>query len=77
MSIGNSYTNEIAGKTFSHYVAESYQQQVVKQVAQAPFFSLLVDTCSSSDKANVDNEAFMAVWYDVNGADEMIHTQTS
>lgn len=48
---------------------------MVKRVAQAPFFSLLVD--SSTDKANVDNEAFMAVWCDVNGADEVIHTQTS
>ena len=75
MSIGNSYTNKIAGKTFSHYVAESYRQQVVKRVAQGPFFSLLVD--SSTDKANVDNETFMAVWCDVNGADEMIYTQTS
>lgn len=39
------------------------------------YFSLLVD--GSTDKANVDNEAFMIVWCDVNGADEMIHTQTS
>lgn len=31
----------------------------------------------STDKANVDNEVFMAVWCDVNGADEKIHTQTS
>ena len=48
---------------------------MVKRVTQAPSFSLLVD--SSTDKANIDNEAFMAVWCDVNGTDEMINTQTS
>ena len=46
-----------------------------KRIAQAQFFSLLVD--GSTDKANVDNKVFMAVWCDVNGADEKIHTQTS
>ena len=75
VSIGSSYTNEIAGKSFSHYVAQSQRQQVLERIAQAKFFSLLID--GSTDKANVDNEVFMAVWCDTNGTDEKIHTQTS
>ena len=75
VSIGSSYTNEIAGKSFSHYVAQSQRQQVLERIAQAKFFSLLID--GSTDKANVDNEVFMAVWCDTNGTDEKIHTKTS
>ena len=75
VSIGSSYTNEIAGKMFTHYVAQSQWQQVLERIAQAKFFSLLID--GSTDKANVDNEVFMAVWCDTDGSDEKIHTQTS
>ena len=57
------------------YVAQSYRQQVLERIAQAQFFSLLMD--GSTDKTNVDNKVFMAVWCDINGADKKIHTQTS
>ena len=75
ISTGSSYTNEIAGKTFTHYVAQSQQQQVLERIAQDKFFSLLID--GSTDKANVDNEVFMVVWCDTDGNDEKIHTQIS
>ena len=75
VSIGSSYTNEIVGKTFTHYAAESQRQQVLETISKVKFFSILVD--GSTDKANVDNEVFMVVWCDTNGSDEKIHTQTS
>ena len=43
VSIGSSYTNEIAGKTFTHYVVQSQRQQVLDRIVQAKFFSLLID----------------------------------
>ncbi len=35
VSIGSSYTNEIAGKSFFHYVAQSHRQQVLERIAEA------------------------------------------
>ena len=77
VAIGSAYTNEIAGKTFTHYIAESRRSQLFEKLAQAKFFSLLID--GSTDKGNIDNEIFMAVWCDcnANGVDEKIHTRTS
>ena len=75
MSIGNSYTNEVAGKVFSHYIAESQRKDMLKLIAEAKFFSLLID--GSTDKSNCDNEIFMAVWCNIDGKDEKIHTQTT
>ena len=57
VSIGNSYTNEIVGKTFSHYIAQSYCQQVSERIVQAQFFSLLMD--GSTDSVNVENEVLL------------------
>ena len=48
---------------------------MLERIAEAKFFSLLID--GSTDKANADNEVFMAVWCDTDGSDEKIHTQTS
>ena len=75
VGIGTTYTNEIAGKTFAHYIAESNRQQLLEKLAQAKFFSLLID--GSTDTGNVDNELFMVVWCDCDGADEKIHTRTT
>ena len=74
VSIGNLYT-EIAGKMFTHYIAQSQWQQVLERLAQAKFFLLLID--GSTEKANMDSEVFMVVWCDTDGIDEKIHTQTS
>ena len=60
---------------FTHYVAQSQWQQVLETIVQVMLFLLLID--GSTDKANIDNEIFMAVWCDTDGSDEKIHTQTS
>ena len=72
VAIGNSYTNEIAGRTFCHFSAQALRQQVITQIAKAKYFSVLID--GSTDKAIIDNEIFMAVWCNIDGADEKIHT---
>ena len=74
--IGNAYTNKIAGKiSLTTYIAQSQRQLGVENIGKAKFFSLLMD--GFTDKAGVDNEVLMAVWYDINSIDEKIHTQTT
>ena len=75
VAIRSTYTNEIAGKTFTHYIAESVGKQLFERLTPAKFFSLLMN--GSTDHANVDDEMFMAVWCDSNGTDEKIHTRTT
>ncbi len=71
--LGTSYVNETAGKEMIHYIAESRRQELMKKLANARFFSLLLD--GSTDKANIDNELILALWCDRDGRDEKIHTR--
>ena len=68
VNLGTSYVNENAGKDFMHYITESRRQELKEKVANAKFFSLLLD--GSMDAGNVDNEVFLAVWCDCNGSDQ-------
>ena len=74
VAIGSAYTNKIAGKTFTHYMAESQRKQLLERLQQAKFFSQLMD--GSTDKGNIEDEVFMAVWCDVHvtSSDEKIFT---
>ena len=71
VAIGSAYTNEIAGKTFTHYIAESQRLQLF----EAKYFSILMD--GSTDKGNIEDEVFMVVWCDVTGVNEKISTRTT
>ena len=73
VEIGSTYTNDNAGKTFVHYIAESRKQELVDDVKKAKFFSLLID--GSTDKGNYDNEVVMVALCDTEGIDEKIHTR--
>ena len=75
VEIGTAYTNEIACKSFTHYIAESQHRQLFEKLAHAKFFSLLID--GSTDKGNADDEVFMAVWCDSSSTDEKMHTRTT
>ena len=75
VAIGSTYTNEVACKTFTHYIAESRRLEMFDKLKQAKFFSLLID--GSTDKGNADDEVFMAVWCDGKGSDEKVHTRTT
>ena len=46
-----------------HYIAETRRHQLTKNIAEASFFSLLLD--GSTDTANIDNELMLIVWCDV------------
>ena len=73
VDLGTTYMNDVACKTFIHFIAEAERQQLGDILAKAEFFSLLMD--GSSDKGCSDNEVVMVVWCDCNGKDEKIHTR--
>lgn len=75
VNLGTSYLNRNAGKEFIHYIADSSKKAVSSTVAEAPFFSLLLD--SSTDISNVDNELTLVLWCDPNSEDERVHTRVS
>ena len=54
MDIGSTYTNDNAGRTFVHYIAESRKRELVNDIKKAKFFSLFID--GSTDKGNYGNE---------------------
>ena len=73
VDMGTSYTNEVAGKTFCHYIAESRREDLTKRLSEVRFFSLLMD--GSTDSGNIDDEMFLVLWCDVDGSDEKVHTR--
>lgn len=75
VDIGATYTNEVAGRSFVHYMAEAKRCEVVDILGKADSFSLLLD--GSTDKGIHDNELVLAVWCDPDGKDERIHTRMS
>lgn len=56
-----------------HYIAESRRQELMTKLANAKFFSVLLD--GSTDKANIDNEVLLVVWCDSGGSDKKVHTR--
>ena len=62
-------------KSIAHYIAEALRMEVVAQVEQSKFFSILLDVCT--DSANAENESMMAVWFDWQGEDEKVLTRIS
>ena len=73
VNVGTAYTNEPAGKTVCHYIAESKREELLKCLAKAKFFSVLMD--GSTDSGNIDNELFLVLWCDIDGSDEKVHTR--
>ena len=75
--VGTAYTNDVAGKTFIHYVAEAKRQELAEKLVCAKYFSLLMD--GSTDSSNTENEVLMVVYCDTQATttnDEMVHTKT-
>ena len=56
-----------------HYTAESRRRELKQTLANARFFSLLLE--GSTDVGIVDDEVFPAVLCDRNRSDEKVHTQ--
>ncbi len=72
VNIGSTYVNEVAGKTFCHYIAETKRKELLTCLTQAQYFSLLMD--GSTDVANVDDEIFLVLWCD-NNCNEKVKTK--
>ena len=75
VQLGSSYLNMESGKTFTHYIAESKREELIRKIVKAKFFSILMD--GSVDSANIDNELILAVWFDSECEDEKVHTRMS
>ena len=75
VNLGSAYKTETAGKTFTHYIAESQRQELVHTLQSAKFFSLLMD--GSNDAGNIDNELLLVVWFDKEGVGEKVCTHAS
>lgn len=75
VSIGTTYTTEIAARSFTGFIAEAKRNELVFNLQKAKFFSLLLD--GSTDAANVDNELLLAVWFDKDGTGEKVCTRTN
>lgn len=73
VDLGTYYINENAGKEMIHYIAESRRQELMTKLANAKFFSVLLD--GSTNKANIDNEVLLVVWCDSGGSDKKVHTR--
>ena len=74
VAVGTAYTNEVPGKTFTHYIAKTKRQELAEKLASAKYFSLLMD--GSTDSSNTENEILMVVFCDTKGSNEMVHTKT-
>jgi hypothetical protein len=72
VNIGIAYVNEIAGKTFCHYIAEARRQELIETISKC---SILMD--ASTDKGNIDDEIFLLIWCDIHGHDEKVHSKMS
>ena len=67
----------MAAREFTHYIAESVRHHLCNCLtcSTANFFSLLLD--GSTDSGNTENELFLIVWFDQNGANEKVCTRSS
>ena len=61
--LGSAYTNQNAGKTFCHFIAESKRECLTQKLAKAQYFSILMD--GSTDTGNIDDEVFLIQWCEV------------
>ena len=75
VDLGSAYFHNNACMEFTHYIAESIRQDLLSAIANASFFSLLID--GSTDKSNTDNELLVVVWYDNGSKDEKVHARIS
>ena len=71
VSVGTSYANEIAGKTFTQYIAKAKLQELAEKLEHV---SSLMD--GRTDSSDSENEIFMVVSCDAKSSDEMVHTKT-
>ena len=75
VNLGLAYKTETSAKAFTHFIAASQRQELVRNVESAKFFSMLLD--GSTDAGNVENELLLVVWFDREGEGEKVSTRIS
>ena len=74
VDLGKGYKNELACAEFIHYIAQEQLQGLVGALSKAKFFSLQAD--GSTDSGNVEDEVFLAVYFDPYAKDGKVHVRS-
>ena len=73
VDLGQGYKNDQACATFVDYIAKEQQEILVHALTAARFFSLQAD--GSTDAGNVENELFLALYFDPYASDGKVHVR--
>lgn len=73
VDLGETYTNEMACSTFVDYIAKDLRENLCKILQEAHFISVQMD--GSTDCANLEEELFLAIYFDPHGSDGSVHVR--
>ncbi len=74
VNLGETYRNEQACATFIEFIAKDFRSQLTKALHDAKFFSIQMD--GSTDSGNMEQEMFMAIFFDPHGDDGVVHIRS-
>ena len=74
-NLGFSYRNDHACANFISYIARDLREQLENHLKNAKFYSIQVD--GSTDCANIEEEMFLAVYFDPKNSDGCVHVRNS
>ena len=73
VDLGESYKNSKSCAVFTDYIAKDLQTNLVASLSKVRYFSLQAD--SSTDCGNIENEVFLAVYFDPYSTDGRVHVR--
>ncbi len=73
MELGEGYKNDLACASFVSYIAKALREQLLASLKSAKFFSIQMD--GSTDAGNMEEELFMAVFFDPRDEDGIVHVR--
>ena len=73
VKLGEGYKNDMACATFVDYIAKDMRKNLAETLQGAHFFSIQMD--GITDSANLEEEIFLAVYFDPFSSDGIIHVQ--
>ena len=71
VDLGETYKTDMACSTFVDYIARDLRDNLSKTLQEAHFFSVQMD--GSTDCANLEEELFMAIYFDSHSSDGSVH----
>ena len=72
--LGTGGKNQVACATYADYIADSLKEQLTANLKRSHFFS--VQTDGSTDAGNVEEEIYVALFFDPYGADGKVHVRS-